>query len=64
MTGSWSYPETPVTSPSVVSCGRPDLNVESQTADASGELGRGASWVTAAEMIGAEILRASTVGHM
>ena len=46
-----------------MSCGWPDLNVESKITDATGELGCGAGWVTASEMIGAEVLVASAVGQ-
>src|SRR5262249_34042191 len=49
----------------VVSCGWPDLDLESEITDAIGELGYGAEWVTAGEMIGAKVLVASAVSqHM
>jgi hypothetical protein len=46
-----------------MSCGWPDLNVETEIADAIDELGCGAEWVTAGEMIGAEVLIASAVSQ-
>jgi len=46
-----------------VSCGRPDLNVESEIADAIGELGWGTGWVATGEMVDAEVLIASTVSQ-
>ena len=46
-----------------VSCGWPDLNVESEIADAIGELGCGAAWIAVGEMIGAEILVASAISQ-
>jgi hypothetical protein len=47
-----------------VSCGWPDLNVEPEIADAVGELGCGAGWVAACEMIGAKILVARPSANM
>ena len=46
-----------------VSCGWPDFNVESEIADAVGELGCRVGWVTADEMIPAEVLVASAIGQ-
>jgi hypothetical protein len=50
-------PETCVTR--VVSSGWPDLNLETEIADAIGELGYGADRIAAGEMIGAKVLVAS-----
>ena len=47
----------------MVSCGWPDLNLEPETADAIGKLCCGADWVTASEVIGAEVLVASAVSQ-
>jgi hypothetical protein len=52
------YPETRVTTRL---CGWPDLNVKAEVTDASGELGTG--WITAGEVIHAEILVAGAVGQ-
>jgi hypothetical protein len=46
-----------------MSCGWPDLNLETEITDAIGELGCGPAWVTAGEMVGAEILAAGAVGQ-
>jgi hypothetical protein len=46
-----------------LSCGWPDLNVETEVTDASGKLGRGSGWVTAGEVIGTEILVVGAVGE-
>ena len=46
-----------------MSCGWPDLNVESEMADAISELGCNAAWIAADEMIGAEVLVAGAVGQ-